>query len=538
MKAVVERLRSLNTLMKLALAAGLLAVGAITVYVGASTFLPREDPSLRVSTEITSLYNVVKKPVRLSFRSNYGGIDELNGNLLVVDRHGEAWLLDDQFNAVKQDFQVPTNTGEYQNSAIPYAQLEPYRENWTARAAARFGVRDILVIEQAGKATLYAAYFYWYEEDQCLTVNVAALQLELPGGQTAHPESWQRLYESAPCLGLAEDSGYIWMEDGGGRLIQLDNGQLLLTVGDFGYDGMKSQGVLRPQLDDSDYGKTMLIDPVGGTSRVYTKGHRNPQGLVLTDTGKVYATEHGPVGGDELNLIEEGANYGWPLVSYGRTCIEAGSCADDDGLSGNSRLNWTIGEHAGDYELPIYSWVPSIGISNVISVRGTLFERWKGDLLVSSLKQKTLYRVRLRDGRVVLSEPILNVGQRIRDLIELSDGRVILKPDSNVLFVLEPDISPRANVVAQCSACHTFTRDGDHGIGPNLWNVMDRRIASGQGFEFSESLQMADSNWDRESLRHFLGNPQAFASGSTMAFGMQDPEEIDVAIDFLETLVD
>ncbi|MEM9622777.1 MAG: PQQ-dependent sugar dehydrogenase, partial [Pseudomonadota bacterium] len=485
-----------------------------------------------------SLYNVSKVPVRLPFRSNYGGIDELGGKLLLVDRQGPAWLLDDNYKAEQLSFTVPTNTEEYVASQIAFEKLEPYRQNWTGRSQARFGVRDILVVPDPDGATLWASYFRWYEAEACLTVNVAGLALNLDGTPRQSASAWQHVYESTPCLGLDEDDGYLWMEDGGGRIVQFDDHRLLLTIGDFGYDGMKSKGKLRPQLDDNHYGKIILIDLNGGAAQIHTKGHRNPQGLVVAADGQIYSTEHGPVGGDELNLITAGANYGWPVVSYGRTCIEAGSCTDDDGLSGNSRLNWNIGEHAGDFQRPIYSWVPSIGISNLIAVRGTLFERWKDDLLVSSLKQKTLYRVRLRDGRAAFAEPVINLGRRIRDLIEMSDGRIILKPDSNVLFVLTPDISRRTNVIAQCSACHTFMQGQPHGIGPNLWGVFGSATAAQPGFEYSAALSAAKTTWTREKLAEFLSNPQSFAPGSSMVYEMQSAEDVEVAIDFLESLND
>src|SRR5262249_16871898 len=151
------------------------------------------------------------------------------------------------------------------------------------------------------------------------------------------------------------------------------------------------------------------IDLGKDNSQVYSIGHRNPQGLAVGPDGTIWETEHGPQGGDELNRVVEGRNYGWPVVSYG-TQYDAMSWSDDPRKT-----------HHEGFEKPIYAWVPSVGTSQLLVVEGRGFAQWAGDLIVSSLVGQTLYRIRLADGRAVVVEPI-PVEHSIRDLVELPSG--------------------------------------------------------------------------------------------------------------------
>src|SRR5262249_4081638 len=159
----------------------------------------------------------------------------------------------------------------------------------------------------------------------------------------------------------------------------------------------------------SAYGKVLLLDR-SGRHEIFTIGHRNPQGLLVDREHRIWETEHGPQGGDEINLLEKGRNYGYPLVTYG---TEYG------------RYFWPLAPWAhdhGEYTEPVQAFVPSIAISNLIQVDSDLFSEWKGDLLVGSLNTQSVYRVRVRGDRIIYIEQI-PVGVRVRDLAEGSDGR-------------------------------------------------------------------------------------------------------------------
>jgi glucose/arabinose dehydrogenase len=179
-------------------------------------------------------------------------------------------------------------------------------------------------------------------------------------------------------------------------------------------------------MPDNDFGKILKIDLRTKIKSIVSIGHRNPQGLTATLSGAIYATEHGPRGGDELNAIVAGKNYGWPVTTLG---------------THYTTYDWpNRSEEAPDqgFEPPVFAWLPSIGVSNLMEV-SNFDPAWDGDLLVTSLKAQSIYRLR-RDGggRVVYSEPIL-LNHRLRDIAALPDGTVVLWTDDARLLFLNVD---------------------------------------------------------------------------------------------------
>ena len=257
---------------------------------------------------------------------------------------------------------VPVNVAEF--------EADPYNAGTTIKQ--RFAVKDILVQPRADGFTFMASHNYWDKENDCYTLRVSSLEArydQLEAGAGDSDGQWKTLFETTPCfeLTVSPSGRHNPTLAAGGRLAGLSDQEILLTVGAFG----PNRG--RPQALDNSYGKIVLLDLAIGESRLYTWGHRNPQGIAVTSDSQIWSTEHGDRGGDELNLIVEGNNYGYPLVTYG-TQYEA--------------LTWPLNPRQGrhdSYEKPIYAWVPSIGISEMIAIEGDAFPYWKGDLLVSSL---------------------------------------------------------------------------------------------------------------------------------------------------------
>ena len=184
----------------------------------------------------------------------------------------------------------------------------------------------------------------------------------------------------------------------------------------------------------------------------------------------------------------------------------------------------------------------------MIVIEQDAFPYWKGDLVVSSLSARSLYRVRIEDGRVMFVEPIA-IGHRIRDIVEALDGSIVLKTDDNFLIYLQPidvnssdvtDLSPvlRGQLLAgQCRGCHTFESGGAGGIGPNLWGVVGRPVASLGDFQYSEGLRAVGGRWTRTALRSFLRNPGSFAAGNAMEMTTTyDDEQLSDLIAYLQTL--
>ncbi len=208
----------------------------------------------------------------------------------------------------------------------------------------------------------------------------------------------------------------------GGRLAFLPDGTLLAAIGE-GF-------TLREQAQklDSLLGKVVRIDTTGGIPsdnpfangggrpEIWTWGHRNPQAL-LYDAGDdaVYLHEHGPRGGDELNRLAAGRNYGWPAVTHGRD------------YSFSTVTPYT--ELPG-MEPPLVHWTPSIAPSGMAMYRGALFRNWDGDLLITALVERSLRRIELQNGRVVRQHLLLTeLGERLRDVTVGPDGAIYILTD-------------------------------------------------------------------------------------------------------------
>jgi glucose/arabinose dehydrogenase len=152
-----------------------------------------------------------------------------------------------------------------------------------------------------------------------------------------------------------------------------------------------------------------FVGQPGAMPEIWSYGHRNQQGLAIDPaTGTMYATEHGPQGGDEVNVIERGANYGWPVVGYGVNY-----------RSGSAIHEGTTGAGMKD---PAFVWVPSIGTSGLMVYTGDRFPRWQGDLFAGGLAGRYLARLVVEDGEIVEEAVLLRGIARVRDVRQGPDG--------------------------------------------------------------------------------------------------------------------
>ncbi|GHF23744.1 hypothetical protein GCM10017044_17890 [Kordiimonas sediminis] len=209
----------------------------------------------------------------------------------------------------------------------------------------------------------------------------------------------------------------------GSRFV-FDDGYLYFSIGDRGRMEM-AQDLARPNgkihriHDDGRIpADNPFVDTPGAMKSVWSYGHRNPQGLMMdTTTGLLYDTEHGPRGGDELNLIEKGKNYGWPVITYGMN------------YNGTPMTDKT---EAPGMEQPVIYWVPSIATAGSDFYDGDKFPSWKGDALVAGMASQELHRVRIKDGKALEDEVILRGMGRIRDVETGPDGYIyVLLNDGN-----------------------------------------------------------------------------------------------------------
>lgn len=374
---------------------------------------------------------------------------------------------------------------------------------------------------------LWISHHHWDSAEQLIRVRVSSISGTLESfADPATNRQWRTFYETHPGLPLLENpkSGnpFVGVEIGG-RIQCLDEERLILSVGEQGYDGWENELAVS-QDPQSPFGKILVLSKETGQAEIYSSGHRNPQGLCVTSEGEIWSTEHGPKGGDELNLIERGENYGWPVVTLGSNYYDT-----------SWPLSSSQGSHDG-FAWPIYSWSPSIAVSNLIQVRGAAFPIWQGDFLISSLTAGTIFRTRVRQGRVIEAEP-LQIGRRIRDVVEVSNGLVYLWSDSGELIRLSPipgsDLKGET-AFAKCQVCHTSNLQGQFTIGPDLRGVLGRKIASSSGYDYSPAIRKVKGKWSIETLDAFLKDPQAFAHGSKMNTpGLDEPNRKSV-LEFLK----
>jgi cytochrome c2 len=184
---------------------------------------------------------------------------------------------------------------------------------------------------------------------------------------------------------------------------------------------------------------------------------------------------------------------------------------------------------------PYYSWIPSIGVSSLLVSSSPLFKLWAGDLLVASLKDKAIYRVRIRDARVVMMERIA-VGERIRDINEGPAGELLLWTDSGTLVVvrIDADVGMGETLFAACAGCHVIDNGDEHGFGPDLFHIVNRKVAAAAGFHYSPAMRSLGGRWTTARLDAFITNPQAFVPGTRMSFpGMSDPVSRAKLIEYL-----
>ena len=160
-----------------------------------------------------------------------------------------------------------------------------------------------------------------------------------------------------------------------------------------------------------------FVNREGALPEIWTSGHRNVQGLAIhPETGDVWATEHGPQGGDELNLIQPGKNYGWPVIGFGV----------------NYRTGAAIhsGTHKEGMEQPVHVWVPSIATSGLLFYTGDKFPGWRNSLFVGGMQGEVLARLTLDGRRVVNEEKLVQRMGRIRDVRQGPDGYIYLAIDN------------------------------------------------------------------------------------------------------------
>ena len=427
-----------------------------------------------------------------------GALANVEGQLVAMDSLGD-------FFTVRENTLTRLAFGPVPNGAKDLIRQ-------TTEPVPLYRARALYLAYDQVRGTLYASLKRFDASSQHTRFNISAISLnKLTLDATSN---WRTVFESEDIPDEAGRRGA-----NGGRLIVVGD-TLYFTTGDFGWGQVpRTPFEFTAQDASSSFGKICAVDIATGAVRVHSTGHRNPQGLVWTTTGRLLETEQGPEGGDELNVIERGRNYGWPYQTYGT----------DYGTFG-----WPARPGTGTFTGPLFAWVPSVAVSPIVQVTG-FSSRWDGDLLAGSLKSRSLFRLRMRDDHVVFSEPIW-IGHRIRDIVQVRDQIVLMADDPALLTLRIDDVRLKQNSkmakdnefpsLAKCMACHHFGDTNPSHLAPTLTNLIGKKIGSDSFLRYSDALRSKGGVWDEKSLAAFIRNPAAFAPGSAMPSLPQSDSDI------------
>ncbi|MDC6384595.1 PQQ-dependent sugar dehydrogenase [Flagellimonas taeanensis] len=217
----------------------------------------------------------------------------------------------------------------------------------------------------------------------------------------------------------------------GSRLEFDQDGYLFFSIGERGDRDVNPQDITRDGgkiyrlHDDGRVPKdNPFVDKDGAKTAIYSYGHRNPQGLALhPETGQLWEHEHGPRGGDEINIIQKGKNYGWPVVTYGIN-YSGTKITDETSRPG--------------MEQPLYQWTPSIAPSGLAFVTSDRYPNWKNSLLVGSLAFQYLERLEIKNNKVVYREKLLDGMGRVRNVRQGPDGYIYVGIEGKGIYRLLP----------------------------------------------------------------------------------------------------
>ena len=345
------------------------------------------------------------------------------------------------------------------------------------------------------------------------------------------------------------------------RIQFLPDKSMLVAVGSSGNPG---SGMV--QRLDGNIGKILRLNRDGSipndnpfqnsnTARpeLWAVGLRSVGGIVVDEKDRVWAMDMGPQGGDELNLIVPGRNYGWPIVTWG-------FYYSGDQISTK--------QSASEFDDPINVWSPSISPFGLALYKGNAFPNWRGDLFVGAMGDQSIIRLKIRNNEVIEQERLISeLNERIRSieigpdgliyaLTDASKGKIMRlrpgEPDANqfdrvakavsmpsnlkiadilqehgvmqneetIKALYAPYDEPKAKMIfrQQCSSCHNNSVSDQDKIGPNLYGVIGRKSGSDPKYSYSKVFnnQSTQIFWNAATLAAFLSNPQAYYPGNKM----------------------
>ncbi|SMC69508.1 PQQ-dependent sugar dehydrogenase [Pedobacter nyackensis] len=276
------------------------------------------------------------------------------------------------------------------------------------------GLMDVVLDPDFAKNKLiYLSYSKFKNEGGSILATTAIMRAKLDGDKLNDQKD---IFVAAPYSRTQHHYG--------SRMQFGKDGYLYFSVGERGNEKVNPQEIKgndlgkvhRIKSDGSIPADNPFVKTTGAEASIYAYGHRNPQGMTIhPETGKIWTNEHGPRGGDEINIEEAGKNYGWPVITYG--------------INYNGKPISNLTSKTGMVQ-PIHYWIPSIGPSGLAFVKGNKYKNWEGNLLSGSLRFKFLQRSILKGTKVVKEEILFkNIG-RVRDVKMAPDGFIYIAVES------------------------------------------------------------------------------------------------------------
>jgi aldose sugar dehydrogenase len=471
-----------------------------------------------------------------------GSLAEVGGNVLIASPQGHLSYMDAHYHLHSLDLRVPMNMEGLRKDPL-------YKQPLFNPAFVR---TDALLAIRTGADTydLYATFNRF--AGNCFQFVVGRVSLEANDKIVRPTSGWHDVWIANPCVPL-KDRGYLFVGvESGGRMARLNEDTILVAVGDHQMDGFyDSRAVAMDPTND--LGKLIELNIKTGASRQFAIGLRNPEGLTIARDGRIWETENGPQGGDEVNLMIEGKNYGWPIVTYGMAY-------------GYPPKKWPFdprpGGHDG-YTRPRFAFVPAVAPTQIIAPDPREFPNWSDCLLMGSMRGNTLFVLKTEGDDIVYAEPIPFNGYRLRDIISMPDGSLAILADRGSLLLVRnaekhrgdpqqleitglsslppPSVeeapSPstmtaeergRQYFLGACANCHGLR--GEVGIGPPLNGVIGRPVATIPNFGYSTALARRRDVWTESLIEKFITNPESVAPGTRMPpTGLGDWHAEDIA---------
>lgn len=272
----------------------------------------------------------------------------------------------------------------------------------------RFAINDIAVLSESPlSAKLLISYPRLGADRPCVEIAVDELIYDRKSQRIKFVSNW---FVSQPCVPISA------VHHTAGRFAVIDENSVYVSIGDLGFSEIDNRN------KRGDLGSIFKLSAKSAVQ--ISQGHRNPQGIVLFDKKTLMAAEHGPRGGDELNVIEEGGDYGWPFVSFGQPYG-----------AGDYVKPGQTGTHTG-FLKPIQYWVPSIAPTELVQLPPQGWGDWGRALVLGTLREEVLVFMKISDKFEVTESVRVKMGERIRDLELLSNGDLLATTDTGKLITI------------------------------------------------------------------------------------------------------